>query len=148
MHVWTRSTHGLARLHFPGCALESAARTQFPPSLFSHSFVDCFSTWLIARHRSAYRFLSSTPRCMYIYTHLKDRPLFRAPLALHPLFVSLNSEETLGCSRRLFGTKWLRVTDFDRNTRHGPDFNVLTPSAPDRSGELLDRPSSSYLCYN
>lgn len=40
------------------------------------------------------------------------------------------------------------MTDFDRDTRHGPDFNVLTPSALDRSGEFLNRPSSSHLCYN
>lgn len=29
-----------------------------------------------------------------------------------------------------------------------PDFNVLTPSALDRSGEFHNRPSSSHLCYN
>jgi len=38
------------------------------------------------------------------------------------------------------------VTDFDRDTRHGPDFNAF--GSLDRSEEFLNRPSSSYLCYN
>lgn len=104
------------------------------PSLFSRAFAP---TCLVARHRSAYRALSLFDASMHAHTHLEidlsppPPPMPRLP-SCPPLVVSLNSEETLGCSRGLFGTERSRVTDFDRDTRHGPDFNVITPSALDR----------------